>query len=420
MPRRQRKSYSKRQKNSNSSKFIHLIALLILLPIISYLTFQSTEFRQRAQALDKPDIILFITDDMREADWSVLKQTKRVINGTFFPYFVYNNPLCCPTRATLLTGQYSHNNGVISNSPGWYDFQKHEADSLGPALNQVGYHTVYIGKYLNPYDGSKIPPGWDRWLGHLSPGWKPERKFFDDAVGLMAAKEIAAAPKNQPLFLVAGFRSPHDPHTPAERYINADVGPVKNEEDAGRRRELLSVDDAVAEIATAMGPRWKNACVFFLSDNGYLLGEHGYRGKATWWDQATRVPLLARCNGISGSRDERLAATIDIAPTILRAAGAQLKRIVDGRALQDAWDREGVLVESYVGGVSGDKFRAIKGKTWIYVVPEGEAPRYYELPGETTNTISGRSEGELSNYANWLSPLLTCRGKSCRQNEQAP
>ena len=372
----------------------------------------------------RPDIVLLITDDMRGDDWRVLAQTTRLVGGTWFPNFVYTTPLCCPTRVTLLTGQYAHNHGITSNDPGWRAFRRRgERETIATALDRAGYHTVLVGKYMNLYDGSAVPPGWDRWLGHLAPRWEQTRPFYDDAVGDLAAREIASAPRDAPLFLVAGFRSPHAPHTPPQRYRDADVGPTRNEEDRERKRELLAVDDAVASIARAMGVRWADACVVVLSDNGFLLGEHDYTGKGTWWDEASRVPALIRCNGISGRQDTRLAASIDIAPTLLRAARATLRRDVDGRPLQRAWDRERILIESWTRGDPGDQsfsvFVGLKGKGWVYVEPAQREAGLYRTPGERRNllpTLTGRERGE---YAMWLDRLASCEGASCRAADGA-
>src|SRR5215212_2572406 len=108
----------------------------------------------------RPDIIVILTDDMRADDWSVLTETTRLVGGTWYPNFVYTTPLCCPTRATIQRGQYAHNTGVILNERG-IDFVLLDDDTIATALDGIGYHTIYIGKYMNYYGGRA--PGWDVW-----------------------------------------------------------------------------------------------------------------------------------------------------------------------------------------------------------------------------------------------------------------
>jgi arylsulfatase A-like enzyme len=158
--------------------------------------------------------------------------------------------------------------------------------------------------------------------------------------------------------------------------------------------------------------------VTVLSDNGHLLGEHGTTGKSHWWDAATRVPLLLRCPGVEGNADGRLAATIDIAPTLLRAAGAGISTPLDGRALQEEWDRHAVLVESWDKDSDGNKrrpFTALKGRDWIYVEPQGKPPGYYTLPGEKTDHYRDLGAAESDRLAAWLAALRACKGEACHR-----
>jgi N-acetylglucosamine-6-sulfatase len=77
--------------------------------------------------------------------------------------------VCCPSRATILTGRYSHTTGVYFNRGphgGWQSFKPSESATIATALDALGYRTALIGKYLNGYtgDGLYVPPGWDRWF----------------------------------------------------------------------------------------------------------------------------------------------------------------------------------------------------------------------------------------------------------------
>ena len=94
--------------------------------------------------------------------------------GTTFSDYIDSGPLCCPSRAVLLTGQYGHNNGVMWNNPGYGDLR--EKDNTLPVwLQQAGYVTAHVGKYLNLYgratgDPNQVAPGWDQWDTVVGPG----------------------------------------------------------------------------------------------------------------------------------------------------------------------------------------------------------------------------------------------------------
>ena len=123
----------------------------------------------------RPNIILVVTDD----------QTLAAFNGRTMPYTVgavagagttFNNtvavtPLCCPSRAAMITGQYGHNNGIVNNKPG-YPALVDKQNVLPAWLQAAGYHTAHVGRYLNEYPNgkqTKPAPGWDEWITALEP-----------------------------------------------------------------------------------------------------------------------------------------------------------------------------------------------------------------------------------------------------------
>jgi arylsulfatase A-like enzyme len=123
----------------------------------------------------RPNIVVIMTDDQTLESMRVMDNTRRLIaeQGTTFSHFYASFPLCCPSRAAFLTGQYSHNNGVRDNVAPNGGANKLEADETLPVwLQRVGYRTASIGKYLNGWgqDGDIAPPpGWDRWFGLIDP-----------------------------------------------------------------------------------------------------------------------------------------------------------------------------------------------------------------------------------------------------------
>ena len=145
--------------------------------------------------------------------------------------------------------------------------------------------------------------------------------------------------------------------------------------------------------------------VLALSDNGYLLGEHGTQGKAIWWDEAARCPLLARLPSATAETDTRMVSSIDVCPTLLRAAGAEAWWPVQGRPLQEVWQRDGVLIEGFQSESAGESrtpFAGIKGPGWVYVEPKGKPARYYADPGEQHDVIDTIDRAV---YSAWLADL---------------
>jgi N-acetylglucosamine-6-sulfatase len=129
-----------------------------------------------------PNILVVMTDDQAFSGWMEEMPTVRrevVERGTTFERSFVSNPLCCPSRATFMTGQYGHNNGVLDNYPGYPALRR--PDSVLPAwLQGAGYRTGHVGKWLHQYDevpdsqeGAKPPPGWDEWDGLM------EAKYYE-------------------------------------------------------------------------------------------------------------------------------------------------------------------------------------------------------------------------------------------------
>jgi N-acetylglucosamine-6-sulfatase len=125
----------------------------------------------------RPNIVLIETDDMAERDLRAMPITARLVggHGVRFVNSVAPSPLCCPSRASLLTGQYPHNHGVLGNGPGDHHPEGGFAEFARPGntvatwLEASGYQTAFVGKYLNGYGettwSAPAPLGWDEWHG---------------------------------------------------------------------------------------------------------------------------------------------------------------------------------------------------------------------------------------------------------------
>ena len=188
-----------------------------------------------AQADRRPNIVFIMTDDQTRESARVMRYVQHWIGGrgTSFERAFATYPLCCPSRATALTGQYAHNHGVIHNAGPYGGYQRlNHRNALPVWLQSSGYRTIQLGRYLNGYgvqnDPAEIPPGWDEWNTTIDPttfhyrnwlmnengrivGYPDERgEHQNDFFGRRAAELIeAAAPAPQPFFLQLTFPAPH-------------------------------------------------------------------------------------------------------------------------------------------------------------------------------------------------------------------
>jgi N-acetylglucosamine-6-sulfatase len=199
-----------------------------------------------AQSQPRPNVIVIMTDDMRLRDLRVMEKTKAVFtSGTTFRNHFVTTPLCCPSRATLLTGQYAHNHGVVANKPPEGGFDKLDHTNTLPVwLRAAGYYTSHIGKYLNGYPGTYpdtfVPPGWTDWQaligfiyrmydynisdnGTLVRYDTAKQHYQTDVLANRAVATIdQAARSGRPFFLKI---APVAPHRVANDAAGNDVGP---------------------------------------------------------------------------------------------------------------------------------------------------------------------------------------------------
>ena len=346
----------------------------------------------------KPNIIFILTDDQdaRSLTKMPIVQRELVEKGTTFENGILATPVCCPSRATMLRGQYAHNHGIIRQDTGARGFRERRLDKSTVAtwLDKAGYRTALFGKYLNGYapylqhsgNYRYIPRGWDRWYANASRDvWAgclnengKERCYggrHPDAVLAGKAEEFVRANKHSsaPLFLWLSFNAPHEPALYARQYRNRFSGvplpkpPSFNEDDVSdkpawvksrslltareisdltafyrdRLRSLQTVDRAVGRLVGALADtgRLDDTYIVFWTDNGHHMGEHRLGalgdtpGKGTPYVEDTRVPLIVRGPGVPQAADrQELVLNTDIAPTFAKLGGAQAPDFVDGRS----------------------------------------------------------------------------------------
>jgi arylsulfatase A-like enzyme len=190
-----------------------------------------------AQADPRPNVIVLMTDDQTLRSMRAMPRTRAAIGdrGATFANSFVSNPRCCPARATFLTGQYSHNNGVLTNAPPLGGWQRLRGTSnwLPNWLQGAGYRTIHVGKFLNSYganDPHEVPPGWDEWYATVDPtsyryyGYtvnengdlrtygrdRDPRWYSTDFTARRSAGIVERlAPREQPFFLSVAFLAPH-------------------------------------------------------------------------------------------------------------------------------------------------------------------------------------------------------------------
>ena len=341
----------------------------------------------------RPNVLIIVTDDQRasEGTLAVMPRTRRWFddNGTRFTRAFSTTPLCCPSRATIFTGRYAHNHGVYTN------LEKPDIDhayTIQGYLDEAGYRTALAGKFFNEWPLRRRPPRFDRWA-MFDGGYFNRRYNIDGAMTKVGRYSTAFIARQStgflhdfdrsadatPWFLYVAPYGPHAPFTPSVRDADHSVphwpgNPAVFEKDRGDKppyvhlrdetyatwkenrrlqlQSLVSVDRLVHRIRKTLRELDEGAgtLVFFLSDNGYMWADHGLYDKGAPYTPSIRIPLLMRYPAQPSTEptDGRLVANVDLAPTILDAAGVlpDPSRPMDGRSLLDPLpDRDRILTE---------------------------------------------------------------------------
>src|SRR5215204_4135837 len=343
----------------------------------------------------KPNFVFILTDDMRKDDLKYMSKTRSLsgAQGMQFQNAFVSNSVCCPSRATIMRGQYTHNTGLWHNrngpDGGWQGYKNHgnEDDNIATRFRDAGYRTGLFGKYFNGYDGTTVPLGWNDWFAVLpSHGYfkyyvndNGTKKYFgtraSDYITDVLSRETqsfitASDVAGKPFFAYVAPKAPHEPAIPAPRHANTFDGvkaprlPSFNEEDMSDKppwlqsREVASqtqiaeIDarherrveslQAVDELVQAVINKLRNVgaldntYVVFTSDNGWHHGEHRIKSdKYQPYEESIRMPLLVRGPGVqAGTTTNKLTLNTDFFPTFTDFAGVTTPEYVDGRSLR--------------------------------------------------------------------------------------
>lgn len=391
---------------------------------------------------EKPNIILINLDDANQELFSESNLATRFphLNELAQRSIQFTNahattPLCGPSRACLLRAQYAHHCGIKVNEPNLpnafgfaggmrtYIERGYAENDLSTWMQDAGYHTIQIGKFLHSDNVFVVPEGWDDFYSSngaryfetfrvtnrngfpesevTPPGLYRTNVEAADAVELIHRR--ADSSEDKPFFMYLNSLGPHLqqagsgemyearyadlwpdaelPKTDAydEAYMNDRVGPFRSlpqlnqthhDYFANHYRERLlamkSVDNMVGDVIATLRSRGleDNTYVFVTSDNGFALGEHRFFAKSVHVEAATSIPLLVAGPGIEKATSEHLLAHIDIGPTIVQLAGGSVPDFVDGvsfTSLIDNPDGDAGVRESVL--IENFQTRAMSGET---------------------------------------------------------
>ena len=344
-------------------------------------------------AAAKPNIVVLMTDDQTLASMSVMTQTNRLIGdeGTTFTRSFVNYSLCCPSRATLYTGQYAHNHGVLGNGPPLGGYTRLDKTNWLPLwLQAAGYRTMHVGKFLNGYGRlsapTEVPPGFNDWHGTIDPstysfynytvnengtlrtyGAANEPEFYSTDFFARRANELiaAAAPSDQPFFMSVAFVAPH----------------------AG---QPVEPDDPAGQSTPAVAPRHANAFSTVGLPQPASFNEADMSDKPALMQ---RRPVLtpARVAAIQENYQQRLES--------LLAVDEAVASIVGGLETAGEFDDTLILFTSDNGFFHGEH-RVRQGKLLVYE-PSIRLPLLMRGPGVPEN----ESQSQLVTNAD-LAPTI--------------
>lgn len=428
-------------------------------------------------APSRPNIVVIMTDDQTVESMRVLPKTLQLVGaaGTTFSRAIVSYPLCCPSRATYLTGQHAHNHRVLNNARG-FDRVDH-SNTLPVWLRAAGYYTAHVGKYLNGYDDSSgVPAGYDSWFALGSQGYRmydyhvndngrivaygsSPAHYQTDVLARRAVQIIRARESGTPFYLTVWPLAPHDeildqptPPRPAPRHAGryqavplprppsfneADVSDkpaiIRSQprftptvvDDITRRYRaqlaaLLAVDDLVASVMGALRDTGQldRTLVVFTSDNGFLNGQHRLAAEKVFgYEESIRVPLLIRGGGFpAGRTTSALVSNVDLPRTLVAVSGARPRRLLDGRPLLPLPASRPILLET--GHNEGKaQYVGVRTDRYVYLQHNTAERELYDLARDPHQLDSRHADPAYAavraQLARDVARLRSCRGATC-------
>lgn len=359
----------------------------------------------------RPDVVFVLLDDLR---WDALGYMNHPYvktphidrlreQGAMMENAFVTTSICCPSRATFLTGTLANRHGVIDNETSEYNPEV--TPPLTKSLQEAGYKTAMIGKWHMGKNGAPRPY-FDYWLSFKGQGVyhdplfningqdTPHQGYTTDLLTDYAVQFIKSQPKDQPYFCMLSHKAVHEPFQPAPRHREAfgadtvTAEPVSWSDDfAGKpdwlKREqtgdfrwdyrtrtqegeqlpasiplepwketnkyvdqlrcVAAVDEGIGRIVEALRERGTldNTLIIFTSDNGYYHLEHRRWDKRVAYDEGLRIPMLVVYPGRieAGSTVSQLVTNADFAPTVLSYAGVAVPDLMQGESMKPLFEQ---------------------------------------------------------------------------------
>ncbi len=362
-------------------------------------------------ATEKMNVVYILTDDETMNSVQYMPFVSSQLDWIKFNHAFINNSLCCPSRATIMTGQYDTHTGVINNDITITKVMKTKTTMAG-WLKSVGYATGVFGKAFNgfPWKATSLfLPGWTTQYAFQSNGDYNDAVFYHNnqpgqiypgySTDVITQKTLDFINQNasakKPFLTYVAYKASHSPFTPAPKYASAldpsavVDSPNFNEADVSDKpqwikqlpalaaadvqkedadqlnayRTLLSVDDGIKAIYQALQAQGilNKTVIIFMTDNGYSFGNHRWTTKRCAYEECIDTPLYVRYPGIAGKTITNTVSNIDIAPTIADIAGVTPTTPVDGHSLlplikgQAVNWQNGVLIHWSGGNQGGEE-----------------------------------------------------------------
>ncbi len=352
--------------------------------------------------------------------------------GVVFENYYCNYPLCCPSRASLWSGQFPHKLRAWNN----YRGLEPDAPTFISRLQEAGYQTAVLGRtdHISGRHSLDVRVGaWSRAAAIPRPvhGEKTAPQIIPEPVERVHEKDwqvvdqgrewlhnAAADHDSQPFVLYLGFHNVHPPFVTSSRYL--DLIPEdktdlpcedhlnhpllglqrlqKNWNHALDRESMLlrrriyfamiaEMDAMAGSVLEALADSGleDNTWVVFTSDHGEMAGEHRQYLKLTHFEASSRVPLIVRApGGKSGKRIQTPASLVDIYPTLLDLAGTEIPDVCDGHSLLPevtgvASDRPGRVFAEHHSTTCPTGAFMLRRDQWKYIAYPGYPPLLFNL-----------------------------------------
>jgi N-acetylglucosamine-6-sulfatase len=375
-----------------------LLSLLLLTSVPLHAQNKLQALKRLPNAGAPRNVVFILTDDHRydymgftgKIPWLKTPNMDALAKeGAYMKNAFVTTSLCSPSRASILTGQYSHVHTIVDNvapEPANLVF-------FPQYLQKAGYQTGFFGKWHMGYDDDHPRPGFDHWESFLGQGvyWNPnlningkrvqysDSTYITDLLTDHAIDWMKNRDKKKPFFLYLSHKAVHAPVEPAKRYrgmyknlpyplpptyyqtLTDEYKALGWPEWVKQQRyswhgvdfayhqhqpideyvrnyceTLMAVDESIGKVMDYLKANGldKNTLVIYMGDNGFSWGEHGLIDKRQFYEESVKVPLLVRCPDLfaGGQTVTKMVQNVDIAPTILEFAGLQKPDYMPGKS----------------------------------------------------------------------------------------